>query len=167
MQYAPDGKFYTDKGKELDGDKNWLCDNLFMRWELPYLIAAEAAARQGDYTNAKAYLFDITDQRCDTAAANVTAYNTWKTGMADGDVLAAIKHNWRVELWGEGFGLQTFRRFGEAVTLGDNHLRQNKNITPSTPRIFTFEIPTGEMMYNPFIREVESSGTNEISRRVQ
>ena len=167
MQYAPDGKFYTDKGKELDGDKNWLCDNLFMRWELPYLIAAEAAARQGDYTNAKAYLFDITDQRCDTAAANVTAYNTWKTGMADGDVLAAIKHNWRVELWGEGFGLQTFRRFGEAVTLGDNHLRQNKNISPSTARLFTFELPTGELMYNPFIREVESSGTNEISRRVQ
>lgn len=168
MRYAPDGKFYTDRGKVLDGDKNWLCDNLYMRWELPYLIAAEAAARQGDFTNAKTYLFDITDQRCDTAAANVTAYNTWKTGMADGDVLAAIKHNWRVELWGEGYGLQTFRRYAEAVTLGDNHLRQKKDISPTTARLFTFEIPVGEMMYNPFIRDTEiEGGTSEVSRRHQ
>ena len=156
-EYAPDGKFYSAKSKTLQGDRDWLSDNVFMRWELAYLIAAEAAARQNDFTNAKAYLFDITDQRCDTAAANVTAYQTWKDNMADGDVLAAIKHNWRVELWGEGYGLQTFRRYGETVTLGENHRRSKKDISPSTPRVFTFEIPTSEEYYNPFIRATEDT----------
>jgi hypothetical protein len=60
-----------------------------------------------------------------------------------------------VEFWGEGFGLQTFRRFGVVVNLGENHARSNKTPDPnakSTLRQFTFEIPTGEQYYNPFLR---------------
>jgi hypothetical protein len=72
-------------------------------------------------------------------------------------VLAAIKHNWRVELWGEGYGLQTFRRYGESVNLGENHKRSEKTITPGTPRRFTFEIPTSEQFYNPAIRDAQDT----------
>ena len=165
VQYAPDGKFYNGKKWVLDGDKEWLSDNLYMRWEVAYLIAAEAAARQGDYTNAKQYLFDITDERVDTAATAPAAYAAWKAGLADADVLATVKHNWRVELWGEGYGLQTFRRYGESVTLGENHQRSNKSIAPSTARLFTFEIPTSEMTYNPFIRDTEGTSSQIQERR--
>lgn len=148
--YAPDGKFFSAKSKKIQGDRDWLSDNVYMRWELPYLIAAEAAARNHDLTNAQKYLFDLTDNRYNPN--NQTEYDAWKAGLTSENLmLAAIKYNWRVELWGEGFGLQTFRRYGEAVTLGDNHLRQEKTINPSMARRFTFEIPNSEIYYNPFL----------------
>ena len=150
-EYAPDGKFYSAKSTTLQGDRDWLSDNVYMRWELAYLIAAEAAARMDNLTAAASYLFAITDNRVNPGSE--TAYSTWQASLTDKDsYLAAIKHNWRVELWGEGYGLQTFRRYGESVTLGENHRRSKKDITPATPRVFTFEIPTSEEYYNPFLR---------------
>jgi hypothetical protein len=124
-----------------------------MRLETAYLIAAEAAWRIGGKdTEALNYLDQITSQRIKEGAE--TAYADYKASLeADREALGeAIRYNWRVELWGEGFGLQTFRRWGETVKLGDNHLRSNKELVPSTPRLFTVEIPTSETMYNPFIR---------------
>ncbi|MBQ7259562.1 MAG: hypothetical protein IJS57_06410, partial [Paludibacteraceae bacterium] len=89
----------------------------------------------------------------------------WESTLTDlTTVLAAIKHNWRVEMWGEGYGLQTFRRYGESVKLGNNHLRSEKNITPTTIRIFTFELPTSELDYNPYIREA-ATGETQIMRQ--
>jgi hypothetical protein len=55
-------------------------------------------------------------------------------------------------LWGEGFGLQTFRRYGEVVTIGDNHLRPERNLSPTAARRFTFELPISEYYYNPSLR---------------
>lgn len=162
-KYAPDGKFYSAKSKTLQGDRDWLSDNVYMRWELAYLIAAEAAARTGDYTKARKYLFDITDQR--VIAGKETAYTTWQSGLADGDLLATIKHNWRVELWGEGYGLQTFRRYQEGVVLGSNHARSNKDIHPNTGRIFTFEIPSSELWYNPYIHDEVDASKPTVLRR--
>lgn len=153
FEYAPDGKFYSAKSKKIQGDRDWLSDNVYMRWELAYLIAAEAAARNHDLPTAQDYLFALTDNRYDpNDPAALASYTTWKAGLAsEAQLLAAIKYNWRVELWGEGFGLQTFRRYGEAVTLGDNHLRQEKTINPGMARRFTFEIPNSEIYYNPFL----------------
>lgn len=152
-QYAPDGKFYTATSTELQGDRDWLSDNIFMRLETAYLIAAEAAWRiEGKDAEALSYLDQITSKRIKEGAE--TAYADYKNALAaDHEALGeAIRYNWRVELWGEGYGLQTFRRWGKSVALGDNHLRSNKNITPTTKRVFTFEIPTSETMYNPWIR---------------
>jgi hypothetical protein len=149
--YAPDGKFYSAKSKTLQADRDWLSDNVYMRWELAYLIAAEAAARTHELSTSQDYLFAITDQR--VIEGKKTAYDDWKASLnSETALLAAIKQNWRVELWGEGYGLQTFRRYAEMVTLGDNHLRQEKDITPTMARRFTFEIPTSETYYNPFLR---------------
>ena len=151
-EYAPDGKFYSAKSTTLQGDRDWLSDNVYMRWELAYLIAAEASARNHNVENAKSYLFAITDER--VIPDHEDAYEAWKESLTDEmTVLAAIKHNWRVELWGEGYGLQTFRRYGESVNLGENHKRSEKTITPGTPRRFTFEIPNSEQFYNPAIRD--------------
>ncbi|MBR7153976.1 MAG: RagB/SusD family nutrient uptake outer membrane protein [Paludibacteraceae bacterium] len=127
-----------------------------MRWELAYLIAAEAACRDNSLTDAQNYLFSITDNRVVTGQE--TAYNTWKSALTDqASLLAAIKYNWHVELWGEGYGLQTFRRYGESVVLGANHRRSNKNISPTQARVFTFELPSSELYYNPYIRTTDVS----------
>lgn len=164
FNYAPDGKFYSATSMKLQGDRDWLSDNVYMRLELAYLIAAEAACRMGNTSDAQDYLFAITDERVkideEGSTAYADAYNTWKSTVTSADaLLAAIRYNWRVELWGEGYGLQTFRRFGQSVSLGDNHLRANKNITPAG-RQFTFEIPTGETYYNPYIRN-----TTELTQK--
>lgn len=152
-QYAPDGKFYSAASTELQGDRDWLSDQVFMRLETAYLIAAEAAWRIGGKdTEALNYLDQITSQRIKEGAE--TAYADYKASLeADREALGeAIRYNWRVELWGEGYGLQTFRRWGETVTLGENHLRMNKTLVPNTIRVFTFIIPSSETNYNPYIR---------------
>ena len=152
-QYAPDGKFFSAKSKEIMGDRDWLSDNVFMRIETAYLIAAEAAWRAGGKdTEALNYLAQITDQRI--KEGQDAAYAAYKTALAaDHEALGeAIRYNWRVELWGEGYGLETFRRWGKTVNLGENHLRAKKTISPITDRIYSFSIPTSETMYNPYLR---------------
>jgi hypothetical protein len=67
----------------------------------------------------------------------------------------------RVELWGEGYGLQTLRRYGEKVSLGDNHLRSNKEVDPSAARKFTFELPNSELYYNPYIRTTDTENMHK------
>ena len=156
-QYAPDGKFYSATSKKLQGDRDWLSDDVYMRLELAYLIAAEAACRLNDDATATSYLFAITDRRIKDESGASIKYEAWRAGLtAHDDILQAIRYNWRVELWGEGYGLQTFRRFGETVALGDNHLRTTKNISPTTPspRYFTFEIPTSEDYYNSHLNDL-------------
>jgi hypothetical protein len=154
-EYAPDGKFFSAKSKELMGDRNWLSDNVFMRIETAYLIAAEAAFRKKtpDHALALQYLSQLTDERVKEGMQ--LEYALYKQQLAaDNTALEkAIKYNWRVEMWGEGYGLQTFRRWGEAVTLGKNQFRKEQSITPVTPILFTFVIPESESMYNPFIRQ--------------
>ncbi|MBQ6983622.1 MAG: RagB/SusD family nutrient uptake outer membrane protein [Paludibacteraceae bacterium] len=165
FKYAPDGKFYSATSKKLQGDRDWLSDNIYMRWELAYLIAAEAAARANDLGEAQTHLLAITDLR--VLPDQTDAYNTWKMGIiSQDDWLAAIKYNWRVELWGEGYGLQTFRRYQEKVSLGENHLSSNKkdnSINPAAAnmaRYFTFELPSGELYYNPYLRESNEDTQN-------
>lgn len=155
--YAPDGKFYSAKSKELQGDRDWLSDNIYMRLEVAYLIAAEASARNHNLNDARDFLYAITDLR--VLDGQDVAYDDWKNNVVDPadevTLLGIIKHNWRVEMWGEGYGLQTFRRYGEMVKLGDNHSRSKKEITPEG-RQFTFELPTSELYYNPYIRQTDT-----------
>ena len=160
-KYAPDGKFFSAKSDELQGDRDWLSDNVFMRAETAYLIAAEAAYRENNPALAVEYLTKITDER--VKAGKETEYEAYKAGLAaGGDALKeAIRYNWRVELWGEGYGLQTFRRWGLSVKLGDNHLRStNDPLVPTTDRVFTFVIPSSETNYNPYISTTEMATDN-------
>lgn len=153
-QYAPDGKFFSTRSTTLSGDREWLSDNVFMRVEEAYLIAAEAAYRNNDTPNAIKYLTAITDQRVKSDTESQAVYEAYKTSLSDVATLAkAIRYNWRVEMWGEGFGLQTFLRWNMPVTLGDNHLRSNKDLSPQTDRVYVFELPTSETRYNPYIRQ--------------
>lgn len=162
-QFAPDGKFFSATSTELEGDRDWLSDNVFMRIETAYLIAAEAACRLGLYSEAKHYLCEITKERikddAEGSTVNADRYEAWKNALTDAKLLDEIRYNWRIELWGEGYGLQTFRRFNRSVNLGTNHLRSQKTISPTSPspRYFTFELPNSEFYYNPYIRDVETA----------
>lgn len=144
--YCPDGKFYCPKTKhttDLDKvDRDWLCDNVFMRVELAYLIAAEAAYSNDDEATAWTYLDQLCAER--TIDGKAADYATWKAATPVKD---AIIYNWRVEMWGEGYSLQLFRRLQESKTLGTNHLsRSGADITLDAN--YQCEMPTSETRYN-------------------
>lgn len=161
--YCPSRKFYSPAYKDetkLDKvDRDWLCDNVFMRVEVAYLIAAEAAFQNGDEPTAKQYLKDLCYERIldDKTTADVDA---WLDPLSGDFLKAAIIYNWRVEMWGEGYGLQTFRRLTKSVKLGTNHLdRGDTDI--SVDEQFQCEIPTSEYRYNPSLATTVLTTNND------
>ena len=157
---CPDGKFFSavnpTSTSEDDIDRAWESDNVYMRIELMYLIAAEAAYRLGNYDDCRTYLTAITDQRLDLTAedqATVSSqYAAWKTALADNNkLIKALELNWRVELWGEGYGFQTLKRLTKTIKKGKNHLYASGQELKSTQAQFTFSIPSSETLYNPHI----------------
>ena len=160
FKYCPDGKFFSAKNPtstlDKDIDREWLSDNVFMRIESMYLIAAEASYRLQNYDSAIVYLCSITDQRVDTTATAAAEYATYVAGLNATNLLAQIEYNWRVEMWGEGYGLQTFRRLSpETVNdvdgrkRGGNHASDAGAAMDATASKFTFQIPSSETSYNP------------------
>ena len=160
FKLCPDGKFFSAKNPsstaDADLDREWLSDNVFMRIESMYLIAAEASYRIQDYDGAINYLRAITDQRVDTTATAATEYAAYVSSLDASNLLAQIEYNWRVEMWGEGYGLQTFRRLSpETVNdvdgrkRGGNHAYDAGSAMDATASKFTFQIPSSETSYNP------------------
>lgn len=159
FKYCPARKFFSAKNptstKDEDIDREWLSDNVFMRIESMYLIAAEASYRLGEDDDAISYLTAITDQRVDTAANAAADYATYIGGLNHENLLAEIDYNWRVEMWGEGYALQTLRRLGPS-TIGDDKRRRGSNhkadagseISPTADK-YVFQIPSSEYSYNP------------------
>ena len=59
--------------------------------------------------------------------------------------------NWRVELWGEGRSLLTFKRFGSDIadkTLGSNHYYYAEQPLSYKDMYVTFTLPSSELAYN-------------------
>lgn len=152
--YVPDGKFYCPRTKSTTAsdkvDRDWLCDNIFMRIEVAYLIAAEAAWANGDYTTAAKWLTELCNER--VLDGKDTEYAAWTATLTSNDAIKnALVYNWRVEMWGEGYGLQTLRRLSKSVMLGENHLsRGNKEIAASEVTN-QCQIPSSETRYNPWL----------------
>lgn len=160
FKHCPDGKFFSAKNptstKDDDLDREWLSDNVYMRIESMYLIAAEASYRLRDYNSSINYLRAITDQRVDTASTAAAAYAEYIAGINESNLLATIEYNWRVELWGEGYGLQTFRRLSPETVQnvdgrkrGGNHASDPGSAMDAYASQFTFQIPSSETSYNP------------------
>lgn len=138
----PDWKFY-DKARGTtadDIDRRWLNDLVYMRVEEMYLIAAEAAARADKPAEAKAALKALLVERDPVAFA---AVDSW-----DNDTMMdRIYFNWRVEMWGEGRGLLTFKRFGIEKKLGSNSFAKHQDLKPGDREI-QFMVPYGEITTN-------------------
>ena len=127
---CPDGKFFSaacpTSTKDDDIDREWLSDNIFMRIESMLLIEAEAYYYLNDYASSIAALTTLTDQRINQLYPFWSDdYDDFKTQITTPqNLLQAIYYNWRVEMWGEGYGLQTFRRLGieyDERVRGGNH----------------------------------------------
>ena len=152
--YVPDGKFYCPRTKHTTAsnqvDRDWLCDNIFMRIEVAYLIAAEAAWANGDYTTAAKWLTELCNER--VLDGKDAEYAAWTATLTSNDAIKnALVYNWRVEMWGEGYGLQTFRRLSHNVTLGDNHLSRAKEDLKRDDVNNQCQIPSSETRYNPWL----------------
>ncbi len=146
VAYAPIGKFFSPESNTIGGDLNWLADQVFLRVESAYLIAAEAAYNTNDLTTAVEYLDAIMSERIAAdAAAKYDAYKASLTSAAA--VKDALVYNWRVEMWGEGYSLQTFRRLQKEKTLGTNQFRKGETLN-SADIDYTFSIPSAEYTYN-------------------
>ena len=163
---CPDGKFFSAANpvstKDDDLDRDWLSDNVFMRVESMYLIAAEAEYRlatlgAGDYSQAVTYLKTITDERKyeDDVEADA-AYATDVANWGDPDALKkAIIYNWRIEMWGEGYGLETFRRWNDVRTRGGNHDYNKGGKADASDDSYNMNIPSSESTYNPNLKNSE------------
>lgn len=152
-----DGKFYSadcpESTKADDIDREWLSDNVLMRIESMYLIAAEASYRLGNDNDAITYLTAITDQRVLEGAEN--DYGLYVAGLNHSNLLEEIEYNWRVELWGEGYGLMTFRRLAPEMPerrRGANH-SGNAGSKMEVGSSYIFVMPSSEGSYNPTVNE--------------
>ncbi len=171
---CPDKKFFSAKSPHStsanDIDREWQSDNVFMRIESMYLIAAEACYFLGSQDSAVMFLTAITDQRINTEDPNAaTNYATFKATLSNPDkFVQELIRNWRVEMWGEGYGLQTFRRLtthkykvpnaetgidDEKIRRGSNHLyNPGAEMSYDDETIYTLPIPASETNYNPFMK---------------
>lgn len=152
----PDGlpirKFFsaTNTAKVLGQDRTWLNDIHLMRLAEMYLVAAEAAARQGNDTQAKTLLKTLMAQRVNSA--DISAVNTEIDALSSADLLERIYYNWRVELWGEGRSLMTMKRFKKSVArTARSQYFVGESISYSDPRL-TYQIPQRETSNNIAIR---------------
>ncbi len=147
IRYAPENKFF-DPNKynpyltgSMDGvDRNWLNDIVYMRVEEAYLLAAEAAYRLGNETEAREVLAKLLDERDTEVASQLRA--------GQGDVNNLLYYNWRVEMWGEGRALMTFKRFEGDKKRGTNHYIKQGADWSYTMTEMTFDVPYAEYSYN-------------------
>jgi len=177
---CPDGKFFSEKCKVKtledyknlstaadDLDREWLSDNVYLRIEAVYLMAAEAAYFLHDQTKAITYLDAILSERLDWENPDAaTEYEAMKATLVDREAFAQeLYRNWRLEMWGEGYGLQTFRRLNylyryarsggepDKVYRGSNHLYDKSKPITYTDEIYTMMIPSSELNYNPYMQD--------------
>ena len=57
----------------------------------------------------------------------------------------------RMELFGEGKSYLAMKRNKASITRGSNHLSSVGEAIPYNDERLTFEIPEGELQFNPFI----------------
>lgn len=142
----PLGKFHSAVSTSAGGDRSWESDIHFMRVEECYLIAAEAEARQEHLTGACTYLKAILDNR-DTATAETLS------SMTQEQLLNEIFFNWRVEMWGEGKSLQTFKRFKKDIVCPANDKYGQLGTITAGSKSLIFAIPQQELNYNPLMKD--------------
>jgi hypothetical protein len=121
----------------------WVGDYVYMRVSEMYLIEAEALANAGQETQARQALFALVSQRDPSYTMSTN------TGA---NLLNEIRLQRRIELWGEGFSLNDFKRWKTGTDRsGSNHRADALvNLTPNDVRFF-FQIPQAEIDANPNI----------------
>ncbi len=146
-KFINDYKFY-DKARGVladELDRRWLNDLVYMRIEEMYLIGAEAAYRDDQFDNSKNLMIELLDQRDKELADKMI---TWTKAEHSNALREQIYYNWRVEMWGEGRALATYKRFGGRKTRGNNHYNGAGEEVSVTDIRLTFQTPNGEINTN-------------------
>ena len=113
-------------------------------------LKADVAFLDGDYTTAAKWLTELCNER--VLDGKDAEYAAWTASLTSNDAIKnALVYNWRVEMWGEGYGLQTLRRLSQNVTLGDNHLSRAKADLTRDDVNNQCQIPSSETRYNPWL----------------
>jgi hypothetical protein len=142
--YRPVNKFY-DPARVIGGQRVITTDYLYMRVDEFYLLHAEAAAKTGRETQAKAILTQLLTSR----NSNI-GYISTLTGAALTD---EIYKQTKIELWGEGKSYLAMKRNRATINRGSNHLFQAGVAVPHNDAKLSWKIPQAEMLNNPFITE--------------
>lgn len=158
--YCPQNKFYDGTmdsrydpivTESLEGvDRDWLNDIVYMRVEEAHLLAAEAAFRADNLSEAQRILSEFLAQRDTTAAEAVKTMNK-------SDFEKQLCFNWRVEMWGEGRGLLTFKRFAQVANKkrGNNHYYKSDTEQTFDAIELTYQLPYSEYAYNQALNTSE------------
>lgn len=167
-------KFFSTKGyqeylngKGIGQDKDWESDIVYMRLAEMYLIASEAAARDGNEAEAKRILLELLQNRIKNRApevkptadnpnpparktdAEVFAEETTRINALSGTALLdEIYYNWRMEMWGEGFSLDVLKRFHKTSRRSPRSGYLSGTETPYTDPSLYFQIPDMEQNNN-------------------
>ena len=168
QKYIPNGKFYDHDGKKsvlaggTDIDRDWRNDDVFMRIEEMYLIAAEAACGLSNAASAKYYMNELLCERTNFAnddAINAALTTQWVESWSNSDLIKQIYYNWRIELFAEGRALITFKRFDKngaeysQKKRGSNHFSQSGNDMKAEDYAILYIMPSSESSYNNEIND--------------
>lgn len=145
LSYTPMNKFYSASGASLGqlmADRQWVEDIVFMRIEEAWLLAAEASIRNNDLETGREALYGLLSERDPQTADEIET-------MTKDELLDCLYYNWRVEMWGEGRGLLTQKRFKRGNKRGTNDgAFPGRTFNYDDMRLY-FSIPQSEYENNP------------------
>ena len=136
-------KFYDADRERYGSSRIVKADYVYMRVAEMHLLAAEFAAKAGNEGEAKTNLKALVGQRVTDAS--------YIDQLSGPSLNSEIYLQTRIELWGEGKSYLAMKRNKATVTRGSNHLSFVGEAIPYNDERLTFEIPEGEIQFNPFI----------------
>ena len=147
----PDGKFYY-LGAHLSNFRNFSgpqvnidSDSHYMRVSEFYLLHAEAAAENGNYSASRTSLKALLDLRLDDSS--------YIDALPDSQLADEAALQARLELWGEGKSYFIMKRRRETRTRGTNWLDFAGESYSHNDERLTYEIPQNEIIGNPNISD--------------
>lgn len=136
-------KFYDADRRRYGSSRIVKADYVYMRVAEMHLLAAEYAAFANRDADARTYLKNVVSQRRPDVS-----YIDGLSGQALKD---EIYLQTRIELWGEGKSYLAMKRNKATTVRGANHLSFVGVPIPYNDERMQFEIPEGEIQFNPFI----------------
>ena len=133
-------------------------DVIYMRASEMYLIEAEAKLMMGDLEGAKEALRPLAEAR--DSAWDADEFNT------EEEFFEHIKFQWRLEMWGEGFGYTNHIRWDEGIDHAANGGSGASEVLyqdafqidrPSVNDDWIFKIPLAEINANPNISTADQN----------
>jgi len=136
-------KFYDADRVRYGSGRIVKADYVYMRVAEMHLLAAEYAAASNNDASARTYLKNVVSKRTPDAS--------YIDGLSGQALKNEVYLQTRIELWGEGKSYLALKRNKATVNRGDNHLSFVGVGIPYNDERLTFEIPEGEIQFNPFI----------------